>query len=75
MCPTGWIFSSGSCMRRFDKLNDWASAQADCLSKNSTLLVINSQAEYNLVNNLLRTSNQTLWVLSKFIYTDLFLIF
>lgn len=49
-------------MQRFDKLNDWNTAQADCLSKNSTLLVINSQAEYNLVNNLLRTSNQTLWV-------------
>ena len=49
-------------MQRFDKLIDWTTAQADCLSKNSTLLVINSQAEYNLVNNLLRTSNQTLWV-------------
>ena len=45
-------------MQRFDKLIDWTTAQADCLSKNSTFLVINSQAEYTLVSFFIKNNEK-----------------
>ncbi|XP_053559029.1 CD209 antigen-like protein B isoform X3 [Bombina bombina] len=45
ICPAGWLMKDASCYFVSSQKMSWNSAQEDCISRQSNLLVINSESE------------------------------
>lgn len=49
MCPSGWIVNFGHCYYINYNSYNWHAARAYCQAQGADLMIIRSQAEYNLV--------------------------
>jgi hypothetical protein len=48
-CPDNWIFKNNSCYFYSDIVLTWFDARNWCKSRNSTLLLINDQTEFDFI--------------------------
>ncbi|XP_053559028.1 C-type lectin domain family 4 member E-like isoform X2 [Bombina bombina] len=57
ICPAGWLMKDASCYFVSSQKMSWNSAQEDCISRQSNLLVINSESEQIFMSNTLSSEN------------------
>ncbi|XP_036453654.1 lactose-binding lectin l-2-like [Colossoma macropomum] len=53
-CPAGWVRHEQRCFIYFPQALDWASAEAQCLTRGANLVSIHNENEYQLVKALIR---------------------
>lgn len=54
-CPSGWIINLGHCYYVYRGATDWYTARSWCQGQGADLMIIRSQAEYNLVQTFYNT--------------------
>ena len=73
-CPSGWLAGpSKQCYYKSNATVTWDQAESDCISKNSHLISINSQAEADYLYSI-RLFGVPFWV-SKYIIETKFFFF
>ncbi|XP_053559024.1 CD209 antigen-like protein E [Bombina bombina] len=60
ICPDGWLKKNSSCYFVSRESMPWNSAKEDCLSRQSKLLVINSESEQIFISKTIRCD--TFWI-------------
>ena len=62
-CPSGWTVSGSKCFNVFEGPSNWLAALQFCIAQGGTLAKIESQAENDLVQGLLGTTNtDPVWI-------------
>ena len=64
-CPLLWNYYNGNCYFVSKVTTDFTNAKKDCDTKNSTLLIVNSQDELDFVNNIIN-SDENYFVIFNF---------
>jgi hypothetical protein len=62
-CPVGWSVLSNRCYFISGWTTDWNGANSYCVSQSASMMVVNSQAEYDLLSGFYDASGVTqVWV-------------
>ena len=60
-CPSGWTVSGSKCFQVFPGPTSWLAALQLCIAQGGTLAKVESQAEHDLVQGLVGTSDPA-WI-------------
>ncbi|XP_078061288.1 low affinity immunoglobulin epsilon Fc receptor-like [Mustelus asterias] len=61
-CPSGWKMYNQSCYRFSTELKNWVSANQECESLNSQLIIINSKQKQDLIINSSEFKESDYWI-------------
>ncbi len=66
-CPNGWQIYTGTCYYTDSRIVTWQQAQNICSGVGGSLMIINSEYEYNLLLNFYAASGAgRVWVTKSF---------